>query len=76
MRSKINPIFFDLGPGNSIKEAKEMAVLDCLRRMFNLNVANIVYEFGTKAYDLDYQNFTKSNQSLNSFKLEQLNRFR
>ena len=66
----------NLGPGSSIEEAKEMAAYDCLRRMFNLNVANMVYEFGEKAYDLDFDQFQTPFQSIDSFKIEQLNRFK
>lgn len=66
----------NLGPGSSIEEGKEMAAYDCLRRMFNLNVSNMMYEFGEKAYDLDYEKFTNPNQSIDNFKIEQLDRYR
>lgn len=53
-----------------------MAAYDCLRRMFNLNAANMVYKFGEAAYDLDYQKFSEPYQSIDNFKIEFLDRFK
>ena len=52
-----------------------MAAYDCLRRLFNLNIVNQFYQFGEKAYDLDYQNFDRPNQPLDNFKVPQLERY-
>lgn len=53
-----------------------MAVLDCLRRIFNLNVANQIYEFGTQAYDLDFHNYDKPNLLIKDYKVGHLERFK
>ena len=52
-----------------------MAAYDCLRRLFNLNIANQFYRFGAQAYDLDYQSFDRPNQSLADFKVPHLERY-
>lgn len=52
-----------------------MAIIDSLRRIFNLNVANQVYEFGEKAYDLDYDKYDKPYSSFSNYKIN-LDRFK
>lgn len=63
------------GPGASIREAKNMATYDCLRRLFNLSIAKQSYRFGAQAYDLDYASFDRPNQSVADFKVPQLERY-
>ena len=52
-----------------------MATIDSFRRIFNLNVANQVYKFGEKSYDLDYDKFDKPNPSITNYKIN-LDRFK
>ena len=52
-----------------------MAAYDCLRRLFNLNIAKQSYRFGEQAYDLDYASFDRPNQSVTDFIVPQLKRY-
>ena len=47
--------------GESAAIAKRMAELDVLRNMFHLDVQEVKFEFGPKAYDLQYEKFSKEN---------------
>lgn len=50
--------------GESASIAKQMAELDVLRNLFQLTPAQVRFEFGSKAYDLDYGQFLKPNPSI------------
>ncbi|KAH9423374.1 39S ribosomal protein L44, mitochondrial [Dermatophagoides pteronyssinus] len=56
-----NPKLLGQSSGESLSIAKRMAELDAFRRIFGLTISNIRFEFGKRAYDLEYDKYDREN---------------
>ncbi|OTF82412.1 hypothetical protein BLA29_001138 [Euroglyphus maynei] len=47
--------------GESLAIAKRMAELDAFRRLFGLTTANVRFEYGQRAYDIEFHKYEREN---------------
>jgi large subunit ribosomal protein L44 len=60
----VNQRHIGTGSGETLEVAEEMAAYDALRKLFGIRPAEVVYEFGPRAYDMDFSPSNKEHMTL------------